>query len=265
MQLDIKYTLPFLAVTIIMVFLVIKRLGKSGCMMYGYAGLVIFSINIFTIFSLFFAFTTINEVYAALTSGEKYKAIVISYTTETHYDSDDGSSYTMDTPTVRFITKQGETIDRELDFSTSDVSVGDTYSINYNAETGAVITLGFNLIIKVVGSFLFLFIFTFLFIGIIMFALGYNMEGYKSLVAQIGFKFFIPFLMIGFNALLIYGIFYGNDVPAWVTLMLVFFVVMLTLGTLGYFKMMFGKETSENESVNSNKRLGYRKRLKRKR
>lgn len=265
MQLDLKYIVSFIAVSILMVFFVIKRLGKSGCMTYGYAGLVIFSINLFTVFSLYFAFTTTNQVYAVLTSGEKYNAEVISYTTETHYDSDDGSSYTMDTPTVRFTTKQGETIERELDFSTSDITVGDTYNVNYNAETGAVITLGFNLIIKVVGSFLFLFIFTFLFIGVIMYALGYNMEGYKSLVAQIGFKFFIPLLMIGFNALLIYGIFYGNDVPVWVTLMLVFFVVMLTLGIVGYFKMMFAKDTSENETVSTKKRFDYKKRLNRKR
>ncbi|WP_299105041.1 DUF3592 domain-containing protein [uncultured Winogradskyella sp.] len=256
MQIDSAYSLSFLAITILMVYFFVKRLGKAGCMTYGYMGLIIFCINLFTIFSLFFAYTISKEVYSVLTSGEKYNAVVISYTTETHYDSDDGSSYTMDTPTVRFTTDTGETIERELDFSTSDVTVGDEYKVNYNAETGSVITLGFTLIMKVVGAFIFSFIFTFLFIGIIMYSFGYEMEGYKNLIAKIGFNFFIPFLMIGFNALLIYGIFYGNEVPVWVTLMLGFFVFMLTLGILGYIKMMFSKGAPKMKRVSSNRWIG---------
>jgi hypothetical protein len=256
MQIDSAYSLSFLAITILMVYFFVKRLGKAGCMTYGYMGLIIFCINLFTIFSLFFAYTISNEVYSVLTSGEKYNAVVISYTTETHYDSDDGSSYTMDTPTVRFTTELGETIERELDFSTSDITVGDEYNVNYNAETGSVITLGFTLIMKVVGAFIFSFIFTFLFIGIIMYSLGYDMEGYKTLIAKIGFNFFIPFLMIGFDALLVYGIFYGNDVPVWVTIMLMFFVFMLTLGIMGYLKMIFTKEAPKKKSNSSKRKVG---------
>lgn len=62
--------------------------------------------------------------------------------------------------------------------------------------------------------------------------------------------------MIGFNALLIYGIFYGNDVPVWVTIMLMFFVFMLTLGVMGYLKMIFTKDTPKKKHSGSQKTIG---------
>ena len=82
------------------------------------------------------------------------------------------------------------------------------------------------------------------------------MEGYKTVVSKIGFVFFIPFLMIGFNALLMYGIFFGNSVPGFVTALLVFFSLALTLATWGYFKTIIVKGEPTMRRVGHNRWVG---------
>ena len=250
------YLLFGLAVSLVLTYFIIKRMGKSGCMTYGYVALLIVCINSMAIGSMFFMYSASHDIYSVITSGENYTSTVISFTSEVHYDSDDGSSYIMYTPTVRFITKDNRIIVRELDFSTSSMDVGDSYKVNYNAETDKVIVLGFTLAIKLVGAFIFCFIFSFLFVGIIMYAFNRDMKAYTALVSKIGFYFFVPFLMIGFNLLLIYGIFFGNTVPFWVTLLLIFFVFMLTLATFGYLKMMFLKGEPKMKQVSPGKWTG---------
>ena len=257
MKLDPVYTISFLVVTLLMIHFFIKRLsGKKGCMTYGYIGLILFCINVFAIFSWVFMYSSTKDLYAIATSGQQYTATVISFTEEQHYDSEDNRYYTMYQPTVEFTTEAGNVIAKELDFSTSGLEVGDTYKVNYNEANDKVITLGFTLVMKLVGSFIFCFIFTLLLVGVIKFSSGHSMESYKAFASKIGFQFFIPFLMIGFNLLLIYGIFYGNEVPLFVTGLLIFFSVMLALGTLGYLKMIFTKGEPKMKRVGVNKWAG---------
>ena len=256
MNVNSIYLLFGLAVSLVLTFFIIKRMGKSGCMTYGYVALLIVSINSMAVGSMFFMYSASHDIYSVITSGENYTSTVISFTSEEHHDSDDGSSYTMYTPTVRFITQNNKVVVRELEFSTSRMNVGNTYKVNYNKETDKVITLGFNLAIKFIGAFIFFFIFSFLFVGVIMYAFNRDMKAYTALVSKIGFYFFIPFLMIGFNLLLIYGIFFGNTVPFWVTLLLIFFVFMLTLATFGYLKMMFLKGEPKLKQVGASKWVG---------
>lgn len=259
MHIEPIYSLSFVVITLLIIYFFVKRLSKGGCIAYGYIGLIIFCINLFTVLSLYFTYITTNDVYAILTSGEKYDAKVVNFTSEQRYKADDGTSYIMRTPIVKFTTNQGKEILRELNFSTSGLEIGDRYVVNYNAANDKIITLGFILIIEVVASFIFCFLFTFLFIGILMYSLGYSTAGYKELISKIGLKFFVPFLMIGFNALLIYGVFYGNEVPLWATVVLIFFSVMLGLGTIGYIKMVFFKGKPKINRVGSNKRVGNRR------
>ncbi|WP_458627699.1 hypothetical protein [Winogradskyella sp. PC D3.3] len=253
MSVNSVYLLFGVLVSLVLTYFFVKRLGKSGCMTFGYIGLVILSVNSLAIGSLFFMYSAGSDVYAVLTSGENYTSTVVSFTSEVHHDSDDGSSYMMYTPTVRFVTHDNELIQRELDFSASEMQIGDVYRVNYDKASDKVITLGFNLVIKFIGAFIFCIMFSFLCVGIVMYAFNFDMTGYKDTIAKVGLYFFIPFLMIGFNVLLIYGIFFGNTVPSWVTLLLVFFSVMLGLGTLGYFKMMFSNEEPKMKTIVSTK------------
>jgi len=168
MNINTIYFLSGLAITLLILYFVLRRLGKKGCMTAGYIGLVIFSINSLTFTSWF-----------------------------------DGGYTTMYTPTVTFKTQKDSVLTKTLSFSTSNLEIGDTYRVNYNTSTGKVITLGFTLVMKFIGSFIFCLIFSFLFLGILLYTFGYSMSGYKTLVSKIGFYFLIPFFMIGFTCLMI--------------------------------------------------------------
>ena len=256
MNINTIYFLSGLAITLLILYFVLRRLGKKGCMTAGYIGLVIFSINSLTFTSWFFMSSITIDVYSVLTSGENYTAKVVSFTSERRRDSDDGGYTTMYTPTVIFKTQKDSVLTKTLSFSTSSLEIGDTYRVNYNTNTGKVITLGFTLVMKFIGSFIFCLIFSFLFLGILLYAFGYSMSGYKTLVSKIGFYFLIPFFMIGFTCLMIYGILFGNDVPFWVTLVLIFFSFVLVLATLGYIKMLYTKGQPQLKRVRANKRVG---------
>lgn len=237
------YSWSFVIITILLTYFFVKRMDKKGCVTFAYVGAVIFCINLFAIFSWMFMIGSCRDIYKVISSGRQYTASVISYTTEEHYDSEDHRYYTMHTPTVQFTTASGEMVTQQLKFSTSNIEVGDTYKINYNEANGEVITLGFTMVIKFAGSFIFCFILTFLVAGMIRYVLGWPMERYYALISKIGFNFFLPFLMIGFDALLIYALFYGNEVPGWATALLVFFIVVLSLSVWGYIKMIISKGT----------------------
>lgn len=237
------YSWSFVLITVLLTYFFVKRMQRKGCITFAYVGAVIFCINLFAVFSWMFMVSSSRDLYKAASSGKSYTAKVISFTSEEHYDSDKGRSYTMYQPTVQFTTESGRVVDKELEFSTSDLELGDIYKVNYNETNGKVITLGFTLIIRLVGAFIFCFLLTFLVAGLLRYVLGWPMGNYYALISKIGFNFFVPFLMIGFDALLIYALFYGNEVPGWATALIVFFILVLSLAIVGYLKMIFTKGT----------------------
>lgn len=256
MQINPIYFYVSVAISLFMTYLFVKRLKNNGCFTFGYIVLIIFSVNSFTAFSGVLLVSSITDAYTAMTSGQQYEATVVSFTSEKHHDSENNKSYMMLTPTLQFTTGLGETIEKKLDFSTSQLKIGDKYSVNYNAENDTIITLGFTMVIKLIGAFIFSFIFTFTFIGIVIYVLGYPIKGYLNFISKIGFYFFIPFLMLGFSALLIYGAFYGNEIPKWVTAILIFFSVVLALAAFVYLKFMLTKGVPQTKPASTKKWLG---------
>ncbi|PKH51639.1 hypothetical protein CXF68_13525 [Tenacibaculum sp. Bg11-29] len=216
-------------------------MNSKGCISFGYIGLLILSINAFTIFSWLFMCNSLKDIYTVSVSENKYYAEVVSTTSEEHYNDESGEYQTMYTPTVKFTTNTGSLIHKELNFSTSNKKIGKTYKVHYDETNDTIITLGFTMIIKTVGAFIFCFVFSFLFIGLLFFILNHPMDNYKNLASLIGFYFFVPFLMIGFDSLLIYSIFYGNSVPFFVIILLLFFISILSLAIVGYIKMLLSE------------------------
>lgn len=106
MHIDPVYSLSFVVLTIFMTYFFVKRLGKKGCATFGYIGLVIFCINLFTIFSWVFIYSSSKDVYTVTTSGHKYTATVVSFTEEERYDSEDERYYMLYRPTVQFTKKE---------------------------------------------------------------------------------------------------------------------------------------------------------------
>lgn len=236
------YPIVFLMITLLFTYLFLKRTGKTGCISFGYMFLIIFSITIFAVISINFLIKTLQEIYDVVVYGEIYTSKVVSLIQDGLYVHEDGRKEPMYRATVEFITNNNKILKKFLDFTDSNIKIGETYWIHYNQETGKLTSLGFTMAIKVAGAFLLSFVLTFVFTGLLLYALNSDMQAYFNFVRKAGFYVFIPFIMIGFNALLIYGIFYGHKVPAWVTVLLVFFVFGLTLATLGYFKIIFAKD-----------------------
>ncbi|QXP61841.1 hypothetical protein [Olleya sp. HaHaR_3_96] len=223
----VNYTYGFLALTLLLTFFIAKRLGKTGCIGFGYVALIVGAINLFTVLVFFLISTAIKDLYA-IPFGINYTAEVIDSVSKS---TEDGTMYS---PIVAFTTQSGAAVTEELSFSSG--SLQNSYYINYNEDTGKLIPLGFILALKLAAAILFGVIFIFSFTGIILYAGGINMSGYLEVVKVVGLKFFLPLIMIGFDALLIYALFYGNEMPIFILGILVFFIFMLTLGIWGYIK-----------------------------
>lgn len=98
--------------------------------------------------------------------------------------------------------------------------------------SGEMVIMGFGIFIMWLVLFL-------AFIGIVLYVFGLEMDKFFKLIRNLGSYFFIPLLMIGFEALLIYALLYGNDIPTFATVILVFFIIVLGLSIWAYFKMIF--------------------------
>ncbi len=233
---NFKSLILFVVVSLIMTILLIRRIKASGCFSFAYLGAIIFSINALTFVSYSLMYNNIKDLYTVTKYGKTYTAIV----TDHEFDSKkDGEAFYI--PIVTF-TADGKQITQKLDFSTSGEELGKEYKINYNKDTKTITTLGFHIVIKTVGIFIFFVIFSFLFVGLVLLILDKDMSLYKHILKLFGTFFFLPFLMIGFDALLVYSLFYGNKVPFYVTAILIFFIFSLTAGIIGYFKYLFKKE-----------------------
>ncbi|WP_157814129.1 hypothetical protein [Olleya sp. Bg11-27] len=227
---SVNYTYGFLALTLLLTFFISKRVGKTGCIGFGYIALIVGAINMFTVLVFFLISTVIEDLYA-IPFGTNYTAEVIDSVSKS---TEDGTMYS---PIVTFTTESGVAVTKVLSFSSG--SLEKSYTVNYNEDTGKLITLGFILALELVATILFGVIFIFSFTGIILYAGGINMSGYLEVIKAVALKFFIPFMMIIFDGLLIYALFYGNEMPIFISGILVFFIFILTLGILGYFKVAF--------------------------
>ncbi len=258
-------TWAFIGVTVVISFLFLKRLKiKVGCFSLGYIWLIVFSVMLLTVGAWSLAYNQVKNVYFAMTTGETYTAEVIDRVWVERKVDDNKQVRDIYSPIVRFITDDGQVITKKLEFATSRVNIGETYQVKYDGDTGKSVTLGFTLIVLISGVFIFVVVLTLLSVGIILFVLNREMTSFFSVVKIFGFYFFLPLLMIGFDALLIYVLFNDSGTtvtttfsvldsplettsetfaagerPLYVNAMLVFFIFVLTLGIMGYMKMIF--------------------------
>ena len=245
MSINSIYTYVFIIFNLIITLFFIRRAKLKGCMSFGYVFLIIFCITLFSFSVTPFFIKTTQENYDVFTSGEDHVATVVGIVN----NGVDSNNSTMYSPIVEFKTLEGKTITKQLGFSSKGIKTGETYKVNYNPQKDRVITLGYIRVITVVGAILFFTIFIFLFAGLMLYILNFSMKGYFYLIKLIGLKFFFPFVMIMFDALLIYALFYGNKIPIGISILLVFFILILTLGIVGYIKMFFTESKFKNKKA----------------
>ncbi len=233
--------LALIAFSIWMTTRINKRLErKSGCIGFGYVSLVIFCISGFTIGVTIMLFTYVGGSLNTLINGDKYAATITDYTSERKEDSD-GDMQTYYTPIFSFTTNEGIEITKSSGYSsTGTPEIGERIEVYYDIKNDKVFQPGAMAIIGTVGMLIMCIVLVFSFVGIIRFAFGYNMAGFWRICQRFGTMFFIPFIMIAFDALLIYALFYKKQ-PFWVEMLLGFFILVLTLGCWGYIKSVIEK------------------------
>ena len=134
----------------ILTYLTTKRMQVKAIGFKGYVGLLVFSVGAICLTSFYMLSLASIDVYKVFTSGKTYNAYVVDAKFSHISETDDGIRTEMYIPIVSFTTDSGQNITTELDFSTSGVKKDDVYKVNYNIETGKIITLGFTLVLKAV-------------------------------------------------------------------------------------------------------------------
>ena len=216
--------------------------GKEslGCLGFGYVFLVVSILMVFAIGSAIGVGSSIYKSTQLLLHGQRYPAKVISYTTYESHDSDAGTTTTMFTPTLEFTTASGQLVEHTVSYSSSSKpTIGEFVTVYYDEVTQKGMSFGFGALALFVGALIFMVTLVFVFWGVLLYAMNYDMTNYFHRAKFIGVTFFIPLLMILFDGLLIYALFYGNKVPFFVTALLVFFILVLSLAIWGYIKMIF--------------------------
>lgn len=210
---------------------------KSGCIVTGYIALVVFCIGLLSIgITSIFVKSSVESI-TAIIKGERYNAKVVNWTSRWE-DNDEGGRDEHFAPVLGFTDSGGSYITRSLGYSSSKKPTqGEEYTIYYDAETDNIFVWGFSTIAMFIGMLLMGTILLFAFYGLIRFALGQNMDNYWDICKKFGSVFFIPFIMITFDALLIYALSRGGY-PVWVTGILIFFILVLTLSIWGYINMI---------------------------
>lgn len=214
---------------------------KAGCVTGGYVFGVIFLITLFTAGITVALSSYVYRRASVALSGEKYVATIVDYG-HTESQNSNGKSKGNTYPVVSFATETGDSVTlttSEPYLSDRLPEIGSPYELYYDASSGKHSSFGANAAMALFGMLFMLMILVAVFIFIVKFALGQDMKRYWSLVRKGGIAVLIPMIMIAFDALLIYVFFYGNEVPGWVSGFLLFFIIMLTLGILGYIKKIF--------------------------
>lgn len=234
-----------IAILLVVSFLVAKKAGvgkKMGCVGYGYISLVVFLVGLFAVMITYFLTSSVINGVQTYTDGEKYMATIVSYSSYEKTD-DDGDRVTMYTPTYEIKISEEEVYRVEDNISSggNPPIVGEIVELYYDKTTGKMLQFSAGMIIMGIGMFIMWFVLAFAFVGILLYLFNYEMSKYFKILQKVGMGFFVPLVMIAFEALLIYALFYGNEVPKWVSALLIFFIVMLGLGIWGYLKMIFSK------------------------
>lgn len=263
-------SLSFLAITVILTLLFLRRSKQLGCFSFIYVWLIILALSATTLGAFAFMYTGVKQAHFALSNNETYTALTID--TIESGKSDEGE--TMYQPVVSFTTTSGQVIKKSLGFTTTEHGIEKTYQVKYNEATDEMVTLGFTLWLTLIAPLIFAMVCVPIMIGLILYILGRDMEKFYSFATTFGLAFFVPFMMIIFDALLIYAFFNDNGGmvtttingrsssafhetrPFWVTALLVFFIVVLSLAIVGYISQCFTKEEPKMKRIGKGKWVG---------
>lgn len=244
--------------TVWMTYKIIKRSRQKsketiGCVTVGYIYVIVASISVLAIGGTMALSTMIIDRANILYSGEKHEAKIISYTRETRYSFSQNRDIIMYTPSVEFTSSDGKILVFEIDYSSNEVpQIGDRQKVYYDKVNEQVTTVGFGVIALLIGGTIMIGILVYLFVGMLFYALNRSMVRYKEVGLYIGLVIIIPLLMIAFDGVLLYTLMNSHGESIWVSAILVFFIFVLTLSVIGYFKTILKSDNKESKLSRKN-------------
>ncbi len=247
---EVKYylILAFLLVLYIS-YRILKKMnknGKVGCAGFAYASAAYLSL---CALSLPFVIMTSSSLYRIITY-DAYDAEVVEVSTYMSEDSD-GNETLMYTPTVKFTPKgSSEPITKKLGIGSGDpYHVGDSHTVAFNSDTRKIESKSLASILLLIAGLIFsLMLFSLVVYGI-YYAFFDKLAFHIMDMVIVYFLYIImPIGMLGLNAGMIYYLYerfitgVKADDPAWVAIIVIFFVLVLSLTTVPLAKMLFSKE-----------------------
>ena len=259
------FSKSFFIVFIIIIFLAsimfVKRYRRevekeedkpSGCALFGIVLIISFLVTLFAMFPPIVIYDWATKQAEILENSEPYQAEIIDVIPEDYRSSQTERMETRYYPIYRFLTSTGDTIIIQAegtDIGTTEI--GEIRTVHYNAEMNRIVTLDASTAILPIGM-LFMFIpLVCLMVGFFRYCLGGEMKPFYDRIKKLFMFFYLPLIILAFNALLIYAFLYGGPQKEedgyWIAkIFLIFAIAILTLVLYGFVKMLFSKETRIN-------------------
>ena len=167
----------------------------------------------------------------------------------------------MHVPTVSFTPLSSSTpIVHELDIASGEsYEIGELHKIAYNPDTGNIQSKELSSILLLIGGLIFSLVLLSFVVYAVLYAFYVKLP--ITLLELVIYNFIgiiVPLGIVGMNAGIIYYLYqrlvHGvkADQPVWVIFLCLFFSLVLTVVTFGFFKLLFKKELFSKVNINRN-------------
>ena len=219
---------------------ILKRENERlGCITVGFVWLVILCINSLILSGILL----VHDNLSNFIQGERIEATIVDFTLRESDDDENGPMYV---PILRFTAPNGEVITRKSNSGSGrEPVIGDPYLIYYDSERDSLSYFSVASVALMATCLVVTFSLGLLSFGIVRYALGYGMAGFKSFFGNYLLRFILPLAIIIFDAMLIYAAFFNGPHPLWVYPILVISIIGLTVTAVRYLENILRKDTHQ--------------------
>lgn len=248
--------ISIIIIAIILTYYFVKRFrSQSGIFIYLITFAVVSPITLAGILLPTTVFEYIEELYQS----ETYNAKIVDFVYETR-ERTDSSDHTIEVtvkiPVFQLVTSQGDTITKQASHYNSSLpynSEAMIWKVNYNPSTENIFIVDGDFYKMLSVMIFFALLFDFLLVGIVLYAVGKDMNRYKQILGIVIFRITIPIAILGFAALLLFAAYEQTDMSLLVKIVCIVFGVLLLLAFTGYI-MTLSKPKNKKRKRNSNNR-----------
>ena len=201
---------------------------------------------------------TVVQYIKDLNQSETYNAKIVDFVYETR-EKTDSSDHTIEVtvkiPVFQLVTSQGDTITKKAVHYNSSLpynSEAMIWKVNYNPSTENIFIVDGDFYKMLSVMIFFALLFDFLLVGIVLYALGKDMNRYKQILGIVIFRITIPIAILGFAALLLFAAYEQTDMSLLVKIVCIGFGVLLLLASIGLIILSNSKNKKRNRNRKRN-------------